>query len=119
MEVDRVLFVKHVKDGDNIVAASNIVSVLVDDLISAAFPDAQGGHTSLTRVTDPASTTSHQTGPLSMHLCYSALPIIIQQALSPDLYSGGQRNVLPSARCVPTSYSTKPEASPLSESKHS
>ena len=127
-ESDRGLFIKKIKKGGKIIA-SNIVSVHVDDLISAANPNEEVDKLSKefwNTLESKWPGIKHQTGPRNKHLSWD---IIQDQKTGVILRSQSSyiKDVLRTLKITNVEnypmrgnlLTYKPEASKLSESKHS
>ena len=127
-ESDRGLFVKKIKKGGKIIA-SNIVSVHVDDLISAASANEEGDKLSKEfwdTLESKWPGIKHQTGPRYKHLSWDIIQDketgVILRSQSSYIMDVLRTLKITSVENYPMRgnlLTYKPEASKLSESKHS
>ena len=126
-EADRGLFVKKTLKGSSVVA-SNIVSVHVDDLISAASPNAEGERLSK-EFWDTLEAKwpgiKHQTGPRFKHLSWdivqdpqTGVVLRSQSSYIKDVLKTLKVDKTESYPMRANLLSYKPEGAPLSESRH-
>ena len=127
VDADRGLFVKKVVIGGKIVA-SNIVSVHVDDLISAASPNSEGtklSHEFWSTLEAKWPGIKHQTGPRYRHLSWditqdpkTGVILRSQSSFLRDMLKTLKIGKMENYPMRPNLLSYKPEASKLDDDKH-